>query len=207
MEYKQDCGRELSTELRERVGTPTGTCRSFFNMAVSAGTNDEVMAKVRERFRDFLVHKNLRATNQRTAILEAAFSMERHWIAEQLLEVARKIDRSVSRATVYRSIPLLVEGGFLREIDVGRDHKFYVADAGTAMNHVQVVCVDCDRIFEVDAPFMGWYAQGVAEKVGLSAESIRLQVVARCEGKLRCANCQKSLTGPECVGGGDVGNR
>jgi Fur family transcriptional regulator, ferric uptake regulator len=161
-------------------------------MSLANGTQDEVMEKVRQRFRDFLVHKELRVTNQRMAILDAAFGMERHFIAEQLLEVARKVDKSVSRATVYRSIPIMVEGGFLREIDVGRDHKFYVADATGASNHVQVVCVDCDRIFEVDAPFMGWYAQGVAQKIGLKAESIRLQVVARCDGQLKCNQCSKA---------------
>ena len=168
-------------------------------MASGSPTQDEVLTKARERFRDFLVHKNLRVTNQRTAILDAAFSMERHFIAEQLLDVARKIDRSVSRATVYRSIPILVEGGFLREIDVGRDHKFYMADSGASVNHVQVVCVDCDRIFEVDAPFMGWYAQSVAQKVGLTAESIRLQIVARCDGAKRCDNCAKTATGCQCI--------
>ena len=154
------------------------------------------MEKVHARFRDFLVHKDLRVTNQRLAILNAAFGMERHFIAEQLLDVARKIDKSVSRATVYRSIPILVEGGFLREMDVGRDHKFYVADATGAANHVQVVCVDCDRIFEVDAPFMGWYVQGVAQKVGLQAESIRLQVVARCDGVRKCDNCTRGKNHP-----------
>jgi Fe2+ or Zn2+ uptake regulation protein len=155
------------------------------------------MEKVRARFRDFLVHKELRVTGQRMAILDAAFGMGRHFIAEQLLDVARKIDKSVSRATVYRSIPILVEGGFLREIDVGRDHKFYVADATGTANHVQVVCVDCDRIFEVDAPFMGWYAQGVAKKVGLEAKSIRLQVVAKCDGQLKCENCSRAAPAPE----------
>jgi Fur family transcriptional regulator, ferric uptake regulator len=160
-------------------------------MASDSSMQDEVMARVRAHFRDFLLHKNLRVTGQRMAILDAALGMERHFIAEQLLDEARKIDRSVSRATVYRSIPLLVEGGFLREVDVGRDHKFYVADKGGANQHVQVVCVDCDRIFEVDAPFLAWYAQSVAQKVGVTAESIRLQVVARCDGRKKCPTCAK----------------
>lgn len=153
---------------------------------------DEVPDKVRERFRLFLAQKGLRVTNQRMAILEAAFGMDRHFIAEQLLEAARNIDRSVSRATVYRSIPIMVEGGFMREIDVGKDHKFYVADTDTATRHVQVVCTDCDKIFEVDAPFMDWYAKSIAKKVGLKAESIRLQVVARCEDRTRCKVCERT---------------
>jgi Fur family transcriptional regulator, ferric uptake regulator len=160
-------------------------------MASDSSMQDEVMGKVRERFRDYLLQKEMRVTGQRMAILDAAFAMEHHFIAEQLLDDARKIDRSVSRATVYRSIPLMVEGGFLREVDVGRDHKFYVADKGGANQRVQVVCVDCDRIFEVDAPFLAWYAQSVAQKVGVKAESIRLQVVARCDGQKKCPTCSK----------------
>jgi len=171
-------------------------------MASDSSTQDEVMAKVRARFRDFLLHKEMRVTGQRMAILDAAFAMERHFIAEQLLDDARKIDRSVSRATVYRSIPLMVEGCFLREVDVGRDHKFYVADKGGASTRVQVVCVDCDRIFEVDAPFMAWYAQSVAQKVGVKAESIRLQVVARCDGQKKCPTCKKLASAASEVSGG-----
>ncbi len=157
-------------------------------MASETGKQDEVLEKAREKFRNFLGTKGLRITNQRLAILDACFRMEKHFIAEQLLEVAREIDRSVSRATVYRSLPILTESGLVREIDVGRDHKFYMADRGRGSNRVQVVCVNCDKIFELDAPFLEWYANSASQKVGLKAESIRLQVLARCDGH-RCDNC------------------
>ncbi|MFA5256826.1 MAG: Fur family transcriptional regulator [Opitutales bacterium] len=160
-------------------------------MASPAGKHDEVLEKARERFRAFLMTKGLRVTNQRMAILDACFRMERHFIAEQLLDVAREIDRSVSRATVYRSLPILTESGLVREIDVGRDHKFFMADRGEGANHVQIVCSDCDKIFELDAPFMEWYANSVSQKVGLKAESIRIQVVASCTDHSRCENCEK----------------
>jgi len=48
-----------------------------------------------------------------------------HYTAEELLLMARKVDRSVSRATVYRTLPLLVECGVLKEMDFGKDYKFY----------------------------------------------------------------------------------
>ena len=58
---------------------------------------------IRETFKEFLTSKGLRVTNQRLAIFDAAYEHPDHFTAEDLLERAREIDDSVSRATVYRA--------------------------------------------------------------------------------------------------------
>ena len=136
---------------------------------------------VRETFKDFLTSKGLRVTNQRLAIFGAAYDHPDHFTAEDLLERSRKIDDSVSRATVYRALPILTESGLIREVDVGRDYKFYMANRNATTFQAQVICSDCDKIFEIDAPFMEWYGKTVADKLALNVESQRLQVTARCE--------------------------
>ena len=73
---------------------------------------DRCMAK--KKFLDFLQHKKLRITAQRRAIIESAFETEEHFSAEQLLAWSRRRDKSVSRATVYRTLPLLTESGLVR---------------------------------------------------------------------------------------------
>ena len=138
---------------------------------------------VGDTFKEFLNSKGLRVTNQRMAIFDAAFGMEDHFTAEDLLEKARAVDSSVSRATVYRALPILTESNLIREVDVGRDYKFYMANRDTRTFQAQVICVDCDKIFEIDAPFMEWYGQTVASKLGLEVVDQRLQVSARCQGK------------------------
>lgn len=130
-------------------------------------------------FRDFLSSKNLRVTNQRRAIFEAAYFSSDHFTAEDLLERARKIDASASRATVYRTLPILIESGLLREVDIGKDYKYYMGNHNSATFQAQVICVDDDSIFEMDAPFMEWYGKAVAAKLGLEVVSQRLQVHAR----------------------------
>lgn len=135
---------------------------------------------IRDTFKDFLASKGLRVTNQRLAIFDAAYGNEDHFTAEDLLEKARSIDDSVSRATVYRALPILTESGLIREVDVGRDYKFYMANKNATTFQAQVICLDCDKIFEIDAPFMEWYGKTVADKLGLKVESQRLQVSARC---------------------------
>ena len=63
----------------------------------------EIQDQYIESFKEFLTRKGLRVTNQRMAIFGAAFSCDNHFTAEDLLEQARKLDDSVSRATVYRA--------------------------------------------------------------------------------------------------------
>jgi Fe2+ or Zn2+ uptake regulation protein len=74
-------------------------------------------AAVRDRIYEFLIERGLRRTAQRDAIIEAAFSHADHYTAEELLVRAREIEPSVSRATVYRTLPLLVESGLLKELE------------------------------------------------------------------------------------------
>ena len=133
----------------------------------------------REKFQSYLSQKGLRVTSQRLAIFDAAFAQKEHFTAEDLLEHARKIDDFVLRATVYRTLPIMTESALLREVDIGRGEKLYLPASGSTQV-AQVVCVDCDRIFEISAPFMEWYGNAVTSKLGLTPVSQRLQVSAQC---------------------------
>ncbi len=150
------------------------------------------ISAARDKFRRFLSQKNLRVTNQRLAIFDAAFAQKEHFTAEQLLDYARAIDDSVSRATVYRTLPIMTESALLREVDIGTGEKFYHPnrDGGTTQV-AQVVCLDCDRIFEISAPFMEWYGSTVSTKLGLTPVSQRLQVSARCETLRLTGTCPR----------------
>jgi Fur family ferric uptake transcriptional regulator len=153
--------------------------------------------EVHNTFREFLSSKGLRVTNQRLAIFDAAYKHEDHFTAEELLDAARAIDDTVSRATVYRALPILTESGLIREVDVGRDYKFYMANKNANTFKAQVICVETDKIFEIDAPFMEWYGKTVADKLGMEVVSQRLQVMARCKGghdSKTCKICDKPTT-------------
>jgi Fe2+ or Zn2+ uptake regulation protein len=65
-------------------------------------------------------------------------------------------------------------------VDIGTGEKFYLPNAGNGTQVAQVVCTDCDRIFEISAPFMEWYGSTVSSKLGLTPVSQRLQVSASC---------------------------
>jgi Fur family ferric uptake transcriptional regulator len=133
-------------------------------------------------------------TGQRKGVFEALFKQSGHFTAEQLLHDAQSFDETVSRATVYRCLPLLVESGVIRKIDVGHDNKFYALNGSSETFKAQVVCLDCDKIFDIDAPFMEWYGKNVSAKLGLDVKDQRLQVHAECPQFRKQGNCTRSAT-------------
>jgi Fur family ferric uptake transcriptional regulator len=145
----------------------------------------------KRRFIDFLTQKNLRLTSQRHAIIESVFSTQQHFTAEQLLEWSRARDKSVSRATVYRTLPLLTESGLLREMDFGKDHKFYDPNYAQHPNHNHIICQDCDKIVEFDSDKIEKIENEITHRLGFSVKSHRLQITASCEELKKLGACKK----------------
>ncbi|MEO8206084.1 MAG: transcriptional repressor [Chthoniobacterales bacterium] len=123
----------------------------------------------------------MRRTPQRDAIIEAAFTTREHYSAEELLEMARKVDRSVSRATVYRTLPLLVESGLLRELDLGRDFKVYDPNFVDHPTHNHLICVDCNKIIEFEDMNMELLENCITRRLGFSPATKTLRIEANCD--------------------------
>ena len=126
------------------------SCVSLLRVSIllynSMNSESKTTTLRRENFKDFLVSKGLRVTNQRLAILDAAYDYSDHFTAEDLLGRSREIDSSVSRATVYRALPILIESKLIRQVDVGLEHKFYMANRNANTFQAQVICSDCEKI-------------------------------------------------------------
>src|SRR6266702_8973613 len=145
----------------------------------------------KRRFIDFLAQKNLRLTAQRQAIIETAFSTDRHFTAEQLLAWSRERDKSVSRATVYRTLPLLTESGLVREMDFGKDYKFYDPNYADHPNHSHIICQDCEKIVEFESEKIEKLESEISRKLGFELKMQRLQISARCEELKKLGACKK----------------
>src|SRR5512133_759714 len=145
----------------------------------------------KRRFLEFLAKKNLRITAQRRAIVETAFSTRRHFTADELLAWSRQKDSSVSRATVYRTLPLLTESGLVREMDFGQDHKVYDPNYAQHPRHDHIVCEDCKKIVEFESDQLEQLESEISQRLGFSVSAHRLQISARCEELKRHGTCRK----------------
>jgi Fur family ferric uptake transcriptional regulator len=145
----------------------------------------------RARFIEFLAGKNLRITAQREAIIETVFSTQEHFTAEQLLDWSRRRDKSVSRATVYRTLPLLTESGMVREMDFGKDHKVYDPNYADHPNHSHLICQDCDKIVEFESDKIAKLEDEISHRLGFSVRTQRLQITASCDELKKLGHCSK----------------
>jgi len=147
-------------------------------------------AAARKKFMGFLESKNLRLTAQRRAIIDTVFNTEEHFTAEQLLGWARQKDRSVSRATVYRTLPLLTQSGLVREMDFGKDYKFYDPNYADHPHHSHIICGDCEKIVEFESEKIERLECEISQKLGFSVKTQRLQITGACQTMKKLGTCK-----------------
>lgn len=151
---------------------------------------NRALENTKAKFVAFLGRKKLRVTAQRAAIIDAAFSTDKHFTAEELLDWSRDRDKSVSRATIYRTLPLLTESGLVREMDFGKDRKIYDPNYAEHPNHNHIICVDCEKILEFDSDKIARLQDEIAHEMGFRIKSQRLQITAACETLRRQGSCK-----------------
>jgi len=152
---------------------------------------ETVRQTAKAKFLKFLEGKKLRLTAPRMAIIDTVFSTEEHFTAEQLLAWSRDRDASVSRATVYRTLPLLTESGLVREMDFGKSYKFYDPNYAEHPNHNHIICNDCERIVEFESEKIEKIENEITHKLGFSVQTQRLQITASCDELKKLGHCKR----------------
>ncbi|MCB9915447.1 MAG: transcriptional repressor [Planctomycetes bacterium] len=144
---------------------------------------------IRKRFEEFLRGRSLKLTSQRERIFERAFDTLEHFTAETLYTWMREVPGArVSRATVYRTLNLLEEGGFVTSMNNGLGDIVYEHVLGHE-HHDHLVCLECGRIDEFQNTEIEALQLEVARRMGYELESH----ILRLEG--RCAACQAKQAG------------
>jgi len=134
---------------------------------------------IRKNFESYLKTKKLRLTPQRAEIFERAFATHEHFTVEVFLGWLKKEGSSVSRATLYRTLGLLVEGGFLEELDVGTGESWYEHVLGH-QHHDHLICTKCGRIEEFTEPRIEALQEEIAKARGFTLSSHDLRLMGTC---------------------------
>lgn len=142
----------------------------------------------------FFASKGLRFTRQREALVTLIFRNDEHFRPEDLLPKLRKSDGTVSRATVYRTILLLVESGMLREISLGGGERLYDPNFLKSPNHNHLVCVDCREIIEFEDPNIDVMQNCITRRLGFSPTQKAIRIEGSCD-RLRLLGACKNFKG------------
>ena len=94
-----------------------------------------------------LKKEGLRYTHQRQASWDALSASDEHRAAEAIYLALYNSGLKVSRATVYRTIDVLVKNNLVRKLDLGDGRARYENKMDTA-HHDHLICVQCGKIEE-----------------------------------------------------------
>lgn len=136
-----------------------------------------------ESFVNYLSAKKLKLTPERKVVLQEMFRSPGHLEAEDLLYNLRRKRKRASRATIYRTLELLVESGIVRKVDLGHGHSHYelVVDHP---HHEHMICLACGKVIEFSDKAMEQTLSKLCEKSGFEQTSHRFEIFGRC-GKCR----------------------
>ena len=99
-----------------------------------------------EKFREFLEIRGEKLTDRRRVLIEHVFNSHKHFDADELVRDLHDAGHRVSRATVYRTLRLLVEAGLLRELRLTNRSAFEHDYGYPAHDHLH--CTSCNRVVE-----------------------------------------------------------
>jgi len=133
-----------------------------------------------EIFGTFLKSEGLRFTPEREKVLEEAFSVHKHFEAEDLLFRMRQHGHRVSKATVYRTLALLVQCGLLREVIFGERHSHYEHVFGHK-HHDHMICLKCGKIIEFTNETIERLQRKICEQYRFEPLQHRLEITGYCE--------------------------
>lgn len=117
-------------------------------------------------------------TNQRRLLLELLRDDEGHIDAKELYRRASARDKSISPATVYRSLNLFKQLGIVDEMRLGKIHCYY--EIKQSPGHQHLVCQGCGKIIEFQSPHFQELIEAVQREHGFKITKAELCLEGYC---------------------------
>ena len=132
-----------------------------------------------DRFQLFLEGEGLKLTRERAALVSEIFATHYHFDADELLFKMKERGIKISRATIYRSLELLVRSGMVRRVHLGEDHYHYES-VGQNSHHDHLVCTTCGDVIEFHDPQLEARQLEICAKKKFTPTFHNLQILGIC---------------------------
>lgn len=142
---------------------------------------DSAVTSFLHLFRRYLKDQGLPITQQRETIAEVVFISAEHQSVEDIEANLRKRGERIGKATIYRTLEMLVKSGLVAEHDFGEGFKRYEHLFGQAPVREHLVCTECGKVKAIDSVDLQRLHQEVAEKQGFLPARYRLAIYGICK--------------------------
>jgi Fur family ferric uptake transcriptional regulator len=135
-------------------------------------------------FCKLLESKGLKFTYERRTTCEEILLLNQHFSADELYEILKNKGHRISRDTVYRTIPLLLESGVIQK-SVGDGKGEFFERTSRKGHHDHMICLRCGKIIEFECAEIEELQEKIVRDHGftLAYHDHRLYI--------HCKDCQK----------------
>ena len=119
-------------------------------------------------------------SSKRDFIVNVFLKQEGHLSADDLVDLIKREDHRISRATVYRTLQWMEEAGIARKVDFG-EGRFRFEHSYRHPRHFHLICKTCNRSFEFLSSDIEALVEEVAAARGFTARQSVVQVYGTCE--------------------------
>lgn len=141
-------------------------------------------AKIQDQFRHFMKLRGLSFTRERKGILERALKMAPPFTVDDLYFAMYQAGDRPSKATLYRTVQLLVECRILRESALsGRQASYELEEAGQYHGHM--VCQHCGSIVEYRGPALERFIRDISRERQFLPLGAQIKLSGVCEACIK----------------------
>lgn len=140
-----------------------------------------MVVKATSQFLSYLKsQQGLKWTPEREKVLQEVFATDGHFETEELTYRLRRKGSRVSKATVYRTLPLLVKAGLIKEVIYGEKHRHY-EHVHEGEHHDHLVCLKCGKISEFEDGSLIKDIEKVCERSQFQPQKVLVEVFGYCK--------------------------
>ena len=133
-----------------------------------------------------------RRSSKRDFIVGVFLRQDGHFSADHFVDLIRRSDARISRATVYRTLQWMVDAGMARRVDFGGG-RFRFEHTYRHPRHFHLICRTCNQSFEFLSSDIETLVDEVATARGFEPLQSVLQIYGTCEA---CRTGRPAATAP-----------
>jgi Fur family peroxide stress response transcriptional regulator len=133
--------------------------------------------------RERLIHKGLKITPQRVAVLEAVSELEGHPTADKIIDFIKQKHPNVATGTVYKTLETFADNDIIKKVKTEKDVMRYDA---IIEKHHHLYCEESDRVEDYYDDELTELLEDYFKKKnipGFTVNDIKLQLTGRFKQK------------------------